>query len=243
MYAPKNSDGSRLVSGSMTPVKEQCNSEGYAETVNKKSPPCIWIPQAQKFGSDSFGVCAGDRDTCEHLSEEECVNSDWNDGVAGGWSRYVLPMQKYGPLIATEFGPFDCSSPFTATFLEYSARFDISYTAWALWPQNSGGPGQGACGYPSVMKPSSGDSDGFGKGANNCATRDGCAALLTPLPWSGVLIQEDMDTRGMLSYAPAPAPGQGSDAESGTGSSTETEDETASGETGGEGTSSGETGG
>lgn len=206
MYAPKSDDGERLVSGADTPVGEKCNSSGYAETVNKKSPPCIWIPQAQKFGSDEYGVCAGDRDTCEFLNEQECKDAAWDSGMSGGWSRYALPMAQYGPLIATEFGPFDCSSPFTSTFLEYSARFDISYTAWALWPQNSGGPGQGACGYPSVMKPSQGDSDGFGKGANNCLSRDSCAELLEPLPWSGVLIQDDMVTRGTDSYAPAPTP-------------------------------------
>jgi len=44
------------------------------------------------------------------------------------------------------------------------------------------------------------------KEPKNCGTRDGCAALLQPLPWSGVLIQDDMVNRGTDSYSPAPEP-------------------------------------
>jgi hypothetical protein len=87
---------------------------------------------------------------------------DWNSPKAGGWSTYVLPMNQFGPLIATEFGTFDCSSAFVKTLLKYATENQISYTAWALWPQDSGGPGGlGACGYPSVMTPVPGTTGDF----------------------------------------------------------------------------------
>lgn len=51
------------------------------------------------------------------------------------------PGRVYGPLIATEFGSFDCSSPHVSTLLTFMRKFDI-------WPSNSGGPeGLGSCGY------------------------------------------------------------------------------------------------
>jgi hypothetical protein len=138
------------------------------------------------------GVCAGDKDTCSNLTESQCKAVDWASPSAGGWSKYVLPMAQYGPIIASEHGSFDCSSAFEYALTSWMSKFGVSYTAWALWPQNSGGPGQGACGYPSIMVPSSGFSDGFGKGTNNCDTLDSCSALLQPLGWSGKVVFNDI---------------------------------------------------
>eukprot|EP01111_Echinosteliopsis_oligospora_P001706 TRINITY_DN1249_c0_g1_i2.p1 TRINITY_DN1249_c0_g1~~TRINITY_DN1249_c0_g1_i2.p1 ORF type:complete len:627 (-),score=169.48 TRINITY_DN1249_c0_g1_i2:54-1934(-) len=195
LFPPTDKAGNGLASFSQTPIfGTLCDSSGYGTTVNKKSPPCQWAPNAKKPGQTTPGLCAGDRDTCDGLSYTACsaASLNWVSPSTGGWSKYVLPMNKYGPLVATEFGTFDCSSPFISSFLSWCGQFGVSYTAWALWPQNSGGPGQGACGYPSIMTPSAGTSDGFGKGSNNCQTLAGCSALLQPLSFAGPLIKADI---------------------------------------------------
>jgi len=176
-----------------------CNDIGYAPTQNKKSPPCIWVTTAYNPTTGGLGVCAGDQDYCGGMSQSTCQNmqNNWSSNQAGGWSSYVLPMAQYGPLVATEFGTFDCSSPFVTTFLNYCKTYSISYTAWAMWPQNSGGPGAGACGYPSVIQPTGGTIDnscGYGKCSPNCETTSGCQQMINPLGWAGTIIFQDMKT-------------------------------------------------
>jgi hypothetical protein len=138
------------------------------------------------------GLCAGDRTVCQNLTQAQCEAVQWSAPTSGGWSSHVLPMAAYGPIIATELGTFDCSSPFTAALLAWFREFNVSYTAWALWPQDEGGPGAGACGYPSVIMPTPDLSDGFGKGPNNCLTIPSCKALVAPLPWSAALVAADI---------------------------------------------------
>jgi len=192
-YAPANYKASNSplpIPSSVSAGSKQCDSTGYATTQDKKAPPCIWAPKA-----NGTGLCAGDKAACQGKTQSACTATDWSSSTAGGWSTYVLPMAKYGPLIATEFGPFDCSSPFTTAFLKWTKQFSVSYTAWALWPQNSGGPGSGACGYPSVMIPTGGALDAscaFGKCNPNCATLDGCTQLIQPMGWSGKLVYADI---------------------------------------------------
>jgi len=192
-YAPdgyKASNSPLPIPSSVSAGSKQCDSTGYASTQDKKAPPCIWAPKA-----NGTGLCAGDKSACQGKSQTDCSAVNWANANAGGWSSYVLPMAKYGPLIATEFGPFDCSSPFTAAFLRWAKQFSVSYTAWALWPQNSGGPGSGACGYPSVMIPTGGALDAscaFGKCSPNCATLDGCTQIINPMGWSGKLVYADI---------------------------------------------------
>jgi hypothetical protein len=90
---------------------------------------------------------------------------------------------------AAEFGSFDCSSPFVKTLLTYLNEHGISYTAWALWPQNSGGPGGlGACGYPSVMTSATEGPGDF----RQCLDLTGCQQLIQPLPWAGQVIYDDL---------------------------------------------------
>jgi hypothetical protein len=172
------------VPGNMT-----CQSTGYAATQDKKMPPCQWVSTAYNPMTSTPGLCAGDRTICNSLSESQCNAVDQYSPAAGGWSQYVLPMNQFGPLIATELGTFDGSSPFVSALLKYMDAQDISYTAWALWPQNSGGPGGlGACGYPSVMTPtSSGDFRG-------CTSTSACAALMGPLPWAGQTVYADLQS-------------------------------------------------
>jgi len=194
-YAPDNYTASK----SPLPIptgdsgSHVCDSTGYARTQDKKAPPCTWAPYATSGGVT--GLCAGDKTYCQGKSKSDCDAVDPSSATAGGWSSYVLPMAKYGPLVATEFGPFDCSSAFTTKFLAYAKQFGVSYTAWALWPQNSGGPGSGACGYPSVMAPAGGGLDAscaFGKCSPNCATTSGCDQLIQPMGWSGTLVHNDL---------------------------------------------------
>jgi hypothetical protein len=163
------------------PGGETCSNNGYAETADKKMPPCTWVATAWNPKTNAMGLCAGDRATCGPKDQAACDATDPASPDAGGWSKYVLPMSKYGPLIATEYGSFDCSSPYVKTLLDYMDRFGISYTAWALWSQNSGGPaGLGACGYPSVMTPTAAPGD-----FRACVDPAACSSLMQPLPWSG----------------------------------------------------------
>jgi hypothetical protein len=174
-------------SSSPLPGGASCVQKGYAESQDKKLPPCHWVDAAFNPKSTAKGLCAGDRSACSALSKEQCNKVDKAAPEAGGWSKYVLPMSYFGPLIATEFGTFDCSSPYVTTLLQYMRDFDISYTAWALWPQNSGGPGGlGACGYPSVMTSSS--SGDF----RQCLDRSACTGLIKPLPWAGSKVFGDI---------------------------------------------------
>ncbi len=183
-------DGSTwgTASGAALPGGNSCSNVGYASTQDKKMPPCTWVDAAWNPSTQSLGLCAGDRTACGSKNKAECLAVDRGSPSAGGWSQYVLPMAKFGPLIATEFGSFDCSSPFVTTLLDYANAYDISYTAWALWPQNSGGPaGLGSCGYPSVMT-SSPDPGDF----RQCFSPAACASLMQPLPWSGQATFQDL---------------------------------------------------
>ena len=102
-------------------------------------------------------------------------------------------MSAYGPLIVTEFGTFDCSSPYIRELLDYFAAHGVSYTVWALWNQNSGGPGNGACGYPSIVTP----QPDVGTMFSPCIDLERCKSILEPLGWAGSLLIDDM--RGVAS--------------------------------------------
>jgi len=175
-------------SGAALPGGKSCTNKGYAATQDKKMPPCTWVATATNPTTKTLGLCAGDRAICNPKSKSECDAVDRGSPAAGGWSKYSLPMTAYGPLIATEFGSFDCSSAYVKTLLGYMSDLGISYTAWALWPQNSGGPdGLGSCGYPSVMTPSSGTGD-----FHECFSASACASLMQPLPWAGKTTFQDL---------------------------------------------------
>ncbi|MEY4576900.1 MAG: hypothetical protein RL701_1603 [Pseudomonadota bacterium] len=175
-------------SGTALPGGKTCTNKGYAATQDKKMPPCTWVAAAWNPSTKGLGLCAGDRTVCGSKNEAECLATDASLPTAGGWSRYVLPMAKFGPLVATEFGSFDCSSPFVNTLLAYMNKFGISYTAWALWPQNSGGPeGLGSCGYPSTMTPAADPGD-----FRQCFNESGCDSLMQPLPWAGAATHKDL---------------------------------------------------
>jgi len=133
----------------------------------------------------------GDPYSCLWIDESDCDIIDWSSQNAGGWSKWVLPMQNYGPLIATEFGSFDCSSPFVTQFLKWARQFGISYTAWAIWPGDEV-ISEEACSYPSISYPSIIPGLGFGQGPVNCTSLAGCQQFIVPLPYAGVTIAADI---------------------------------------------------
>ena len=187
-YYPDNSVYGKA-SGAALPGGASCIQNGYAASQDKKMPPCHWVATAYNPATKTNGLCGGDRSVCSALSQTACNAMDWNSPKSGGWSTYVLPMNQFGPLIATEFGTFDCSSAFVKTLLKYATENQISYTAWALWPQDSGGPGGlGACGYPSVMTPVPGTTGDF----RQCFDSAGCTSLVQPQRWAGKLIFSDL---------------------------------------------------
>ncbi len=175
-------------SGAPLPSGTTCTNRGYAPTADKKMPPCTWVASAFNPMTGSPGLCAGDRELCNDKTQAECDAVDPAAPAAGGWSRHALPMARFGPLIATEYGSFDCSSSYVKTLLAYMDRLGISYTAWALWPQNSGGPeGLGSCGYPSVMTPAAAPGD-----FRACLDPAACGSLMQPMPWSGIATHDDL---------------------------------------------------
>jgi Cellulase (glycosyl hydrolase family 5) len=177
-------------SGAPLPGGKSCTNNGYAATQDKKMPPCTWVDAAYNPKTKANGLCAGDRRLCGDKSKADCQALDRASPQAGGWSKYAFPMTQYGPLIATEFGSFDCSSGYVKTLLSYMREYGISYTAWALWPQNSGGPeGLGSCGYPAVIKPVADPGDFRG-----CFDAGACASVLEPMPWSGKATFDDLSS-------------------------------------------------
>jgi hypothetical protein len=175
-------------SGAPLPGGKSCTNHGYAATQDKKMPPCTWVATAFNPKTKSNGLCAGDRTLCGDKDKAACDAVDRASPEAGGWSKYALPIMQYGPLIATEFGTFDCSSGYIKNLLGYMDEYGISYTAWALWPQNSGGPeGLGSCGYPSVIKPAADPGD-----FHACIDPAACSSLLEPQPWAGKATFDDL---------------------------------------------------
>lgn len=192
-YFKQGKPGSPQPSGTMLPTSKTCATIGYEPTRPMGMPPCEWVPQAFNPAGGT-GLCVGQPDVCEKLSMAECMAVDPATPAAGGWSRYVLPMAKYGPLIATEFGSFDCSSPFVRKFTEYSNRFDISYTAWALWPQNNGGTlDLGMCSYPGITEPFPDFNPPYDADFKVCTNLQDCiGAMSRPMRWSGQVIFQDL---------------------------------------------------
>ena len=102
-------------SGSALPIPDgtypptaTCNTVGYSQTEAKKAPPCEWSEVATTQEGQK-GLCTGSPDHCMMRDYFNCTSVDSGSPAAGGWSTYVLPMQQFGPLIATELGSFDCS--------------------------------------------------------------------------------------------------------------------------------------
>ena len=208
--ATKPSNSPLPIPGGIDPPTASCDTVGYSPTEAKKAPPCQWAEYAVKpeWPDGRRGLCAGSPAHCGSRDFRNCTSLDSGHPEAGGWAAYVLPMQQYGPLIATELGSFDCSSPYVAAFVKWAAKHYVSYTAWALWPQNKGGPGAGACGYPSIMLPRADSQAGFHEsktsGEHGCEDSQSCKAILQPLKWSGQVIHDDLHGIAPAELPPMP---------------------------------------
>ena len=170
-----------------------CGQIGYERTRPMGMPPCRWIATAYNPNGGP-GLCVGQPDVCEPLTKEQCDVVDRGSPDAGGWSRYVLPMTKFGPVIATEFGSFDCSSPFVSEFKSYSDTFGVSYTAWALWPQNNGGTlNMGSCSYPAVNEAFPNLNKPYDTDFKACRNLSDCVkAMGQPMRWAGQAVFENI---------------------------------------------------
>jgi hypothetical protein len=61
--------------------------------------------------------------------------SDWDKGFGF--------LTATDPVIATEFGDFDCSQGYYESMMTYCNQHNVSWTAWAWYP--------GGCGFPAVI--------------------------------------------------------------------------------------------
>jgi hypothetical protein len=170
-----------------------CGHIGYERTRTMGMPPCKWGATAYNPSGGS-GLCVGQPDVCEPLTKEQCDAVDRASPAAGGWSRYVLPMAKHGPVIATEFGSFDCSSPFVTELMSFSDTYDVSYTAWALWPQNNGGTlNMGSCSYPAINEAFPNLNEPYETDFKACRSLTDCVkAMGQPMRWAGQVIFENI---------------------------------------------------
>jgi hypothetical protein len=81
---------------------------------------------------------------------------DWNTKFGNFAATY--------PVIATEFGDNDCSTPYYDVFTAYAAKKGISWSSWAWWWEsdytsaNSGA----ACKFPTILADWNGDPSNVG---------------------------------------------------------------------------------
>lgn len=190
----KNGTGTKPASTNlMLPTQTKCATVGYEPTRPMGMPPCKWVANAYN-PKGGTGLCVGQPDVCEPLSQDACNKVDRGSPAAGGWSRYVLPMTQYGPIISTELGTFDCSSPFIAELMDYSDKYDVSYTAWALWPQNNGGTlSMGMCSYPGITEPFPNLNSPYEADFKICKDLSSCeTAMKKPMRWAGQYIFDNI---------------------------------------------------
>lgn len=62
---------------------------------------------------------------------------------AADWDRAFGALAQTDPVIATEFGNYDCSKGFYESFVTYARTHRISWSAWAWFP--------GGCGFPAIV--------------------------------------------------------------------------------------------
>lgn len=187
----------------------KCQSHGLTSTVPNKMPPCKWKDITV---GDKTGICTGDTSICLPITDSTACDANTTQA---GWDQNLGTIAQYGPIIMTEFGTYDCSTPYIDALLTYAEQHGIAWTAWSIWLQNSGGGiNNGACGYPSIIM-NDNVTGGSLKGCRPAATlQDGgcmeqslctsmcssdnpCDAVLIPLGKYGELIQSYMlDKRG-----------------------------------------------
>ena len=166
----------------------------FNKSQSKKLPPCQFEDRLidARTGTQFVGTYVGDCST-------EIVNalsSKKFNVPASGWSKYFLGMQKYGPLIATAFGTFDCSLPYITAFLEYAEMNSMSWIAFGIQPylpylmyKNNLNPCNLSCLSIPALSPANGT--GYVKSVlatqkrignyMECLDRKNCSLVLTPI--------------------------------------------------------------
>jgi aryl-phospho-beta-D-glucosidase BglC (GH1 family) len=71
------------------------------------------------------------------------------------WDRAFGALAATDPIIATEFGNYDCSKGYYQAFVDYARAHKISWTAWAWYP--------GGCGFPGLITDSNGTPNAPGE--------------------------------------------------------------------------------
>lgn len=151
-----------------------CTGPGLSSSDQDKLPPCKWIDYDIIDGQK--GYCSGDVYVCKQYTNEIDCN---NNKIPAGWDKNLF-MKKYGPLFMTEFGSYDCSTPFVNELLKWAQKNKVGWTVWALWPGDMGGPGtSGNCGFPSFIRETPDQTLMCG---------DDCSQIIKPLGKYGDLI-------------------------------------------------------
>jgi hypothetical protein len=68
---------------------------------------------------------------------------DYGDKQPGNWDADFGFLAATDPLMATEFGGFDCGTNYVASLLDYVDSKQISWTGWAWYP--------GGCNFPGLI--------------------------------------------------------------------------------------------
>jgi hypothetical protein len=109
----------------------KCNYS-FNKSQSKKLPPCQFDDRLidARTGTQYVGTYIGDCPT----DVVKALNSKKFNIPSSGWNKYFLGMQKYGPIIATAFGTFDCSIPYLIAFLDYAEMYSLSWVAFGVQP-------------------------------------------------------------------------------------------------------------
>jgi len=166
----------------------------FNKSQSKKLPPCQFDDRLidARTGTEYVGTYIGD---CpNHVVK--ALKSKKFDVPSSGWNKYFLGMRKYGPVIATAFGTFDCSLPYIKAFLEYAEMNSLSWVAFGIQPymphlmyKKNLNPCNLSCLTISALSPAIGEKRvksvlPSGKRIGNymeCADRQNCSLVLTPI--------------------------------------------------------------
>ncbi|HEX8733608.1 MAG TPA: cellulase family glycosylhydrolase [Ktedonobacterales bacterium] len=123
-----------------------------AAAVRAVAPRSIIIVSGLDWGYDLSGI---DRQSAIPLRNILYATHPWNHTTVmqpSDWPRAFGTTARQLPVIATEFGAYDCRTGYLATALDYFARLGVSYLAWAWTPGGCQTPGLLAnwSGAPSV---------------------------------------------------------------------------------------------
>lgn len=112
-----------------------------AAAVRAIAPRNIIILSGVAWGYDLSGLT---RDNAPALSNVLYATHPWNHGSVqqpDDWNRAFGSTAQQLPVIATEFGAYDCRTNYISTELTYFKRLGISFLAWAWAPANCATPG------------------------------------------------------------------------------------------------------